>query len=118
MIEYGKKLGVTRENALTLSEVASGFIGFNLNDKTCNKILDEFFSLAKDGSLFKGYWNNTNNSVSSDPRVKGHRHDQTVLSLLAHKYKMTNFSDFNLFLSDGNKTSSSAEFMLMRGAKC
>jgi hypothetical protein len=83
-----KHFGVDRETALTMREVVGGFVGLNFKNKNCNDFLDEWLALAKDTKLFRGSWKNDNHEVSSDSRVKGHRHDQTVTSFLAYKYGM------------------------------
>lgn len=93
-------------------------IGFSLGDYTNDKTLNHFsinreqswkikmvnakvFGLDANGSfdywfqdyknlidLYKGEWTNKFNSESEDMRCKGHRHDQSVLSCLAHKYNL------------------------------
>jgi hypothetical protein len=37
---------------------------------------------------------NRNNRISSDIRVKGHRHDQTAAGIVAHRLGMQPYSDF------------------------
>ena len=48
---------------------------------------EKYFNFAKNlgNEVFHGSWTNNNKEVSNDPKVRGHRHDQIVASVLAHQ---------------------------------
>ena len=60
-------------------------MGFDVEVKRNKEFLARLTELSLDGVSFPGAWNNRNHVVSSDPRCRGHRHDQVVGSLLAHQ---------------------------------
>jgi len=62
-------LGITREEAFRIPEVSSYCVGLNFHWDACNRLLDDRNA---------GF-------CSNDPRVKGHRHDQTALSVIAYR---------------------------------
>ena len=83
--------GISREEAFSMREIMGCCFGLNLKNETTRKFLDLLYSKSTDGETFVGPWNNDNKEASIDDRVKGHRHDQTVASLIAHQLCMTNF---------------------------
>lgn len=58
------------------------------NDRT-NEFLDKWLAYSRDGVCFYGDFTNENGQVSSNPRVKGHRHDQTVACILSFELGMS-----------------------------
>lgn len=76
----------TREEAFLIKHCIGGFFGLNFATETGNKILDE---MMENIDLFPGAWDNKKKEISQDERVLGTRHDQTVLSFIAHKNKLT-----------------------------
>lgn len=80
-----KNLGVTREKAMGIKELAATVMGFNFRSEIANSFFNEWINYANDGETFIGDWTNERGQVSSNPRVKGHRHDQTTASILVHK---------------------------------
>jgi hypothetical protein len=58
-------------------------MGFDLENEQCIKFLDQWYAQAKDGRSFRGPWKNDVNQCSPDKRVLGHRHDQSVGSVIA-----------------------------------
>lgn len=77
--------GYTRDDAEKQCQVAGGIYGINVNHPTGKLILAE---LIKHKPLFKGSPTNDRKTESQDCRCKGHRHDQSVLSLIAAKYSL------------------------------
>lgn len=70
----------TREEAWKLPMIQASAIGLRFDaDKG---FLDQWLSLTH---LFHGAWTNKNHEVSRDPGVDGHRHDQSVASILANR---------------------------------
>jgi hypothetical protein len=78
-----KPLGITREQAFRIPQVYGGAFGLNLHCLEARMFLAEYVRLARERDAFHGPWINDNREASADPRVKGHRHDQTVASVLA-----------------------------------
>lgn len=97
---------ISREAALNMPEVPTSVIGLDTCNELGRKFLYEWHSMALDGVTFKGThksiqsaddhyaiaWNK-NNCISSDPRVGGHRHDQTAAGLIAQRLGMVACSD-------------------------
>lgn len=83
-----RSFGITRDEAFQIAEVTGNIVGFDLRKPKNLQLIQEWTKYALDGVTFPGPWHNKNGEASSDPRVRGHRHDQTALSFLAHKYKL------------------------------
>ena len=79
-----QKMNIDRETAFTIPTIVAGCVAFDFRQPIAWTILDRWFELANDGVTFKGSWNNARSEVSADPRVRGHRHDQSALSGIAH----------------------------------
>lgn len=94
-------LGIDREEAMRWPEVNAAAIGLNLNDPTAAEFLRRWHEEADEGTAFRGVkepllseedfqavkWNHAHR-VSADPRVRGHRCDQTVAGVLAARLGM------------------------------
>lgn len=82
---------VTRDQAMSMKCYGNaGFLGLNMDDHAGST----FFSAWKyymNMGLFRGKWHNNDKTESIDPRCKGHRHDLSVGSLLAHRFGMKYF---------------------------
>jgi hypothetical protein len=90
--------GVERQEAMRLPEVDAAALGLHLGHPLGREFLDRWLAAARDGVAFRGTraplrtpaehadvkWNRARR-ISADPRVRGHRHDQTVAGLLAHR---------------------------------
>jgi hypothetical protein len=95
------EFGLTRERALTLPEVSAGAIGLSFNRRIGVEFFEAWFEAANKATAFRGTderlaswadyedvkWNRSGRA-SSDPRVHGHRHDQTVAGILADRFGM------------------------------
>jgi hypothetical protein len=68
-------LGITREEAFGIPQIASFSFGLNLNNNIARKFFSEFWQYARQGDAFCG------------PRTT-HRHDQTVASVIAWRLNM------------------------------
>lgn len=96
-------MGMTREESFTKPMVMACVMGFDFtNPHIYNNIFKPYYELAKKKGHYEGDWNNANGQVSADTRVRGHRHDQSVISILAaqQSYKLvhphsTYFAYFN-----------------------
>lgn len=91
------KLKIKRIDAKKIKDIRAHILGLNFNNIIGNVFLDQWIKSSKDGISFRGLpkkidieetFTNKNCLVSKDPSVMGHRHDQTVASIIAHKLKM------------------------------
>jgi len=82
-------LQITREESFEIPHAYATVFGLDL--KKHSGFFDEYLRLAEEGTAFNGDWYNRENQCSFDPRVKGHRHDQTVMSVLMWKMGMRNW---------------------------
>ncbi len=82
-------MSVTRENAFEIEEVSSYCVGLNFREPRCAELLYKWCEHAADRQTFPGrhtylgYEGRNPGGLALDRRVRGHRHDQTVLSILA-----------------------------------
>lgn len=96
-----EELGVSRDDAFEMREVRGNVLGLNLTDPTAAAFLRAWLEAAKAEVAFRGTresltsWDdfaavksNRSQRVSAHPRVRGHRHDQTVAGVLAHRLGM------------------------------
>lgn len=94
--------GITRAESFKIPSAIGTIFGLDLRSTIANKFLDEYFMLADKKIPFTGLTNydgklltfrrikwNSGNLLSQDPRVKGYRWDQTVMSFLIHKLNLT-----------------------------
>jgi hypothetical protein len=94
-------LGIDREEAMEMSEVNGAAIGLSMKSDIATEFLKQWQRAAKDEVAFRGVaaklrtWDdyedikwNRGGRASKDPRVRGHRHDQTVAGVLAAKLGM------------------------------
>lgn len=80
--------GMTREESFEKKMLMACVMGFNLHDPKAKAFLQEYYDQHVILSCYPGDWVNNNLQVSSDMRCKGHRHDQSVASILAYKHNM------------------------------
>jgi len=80
-------LDITREESFTFPHIIGTAFGLDLRHEIARRFLDEYMRLAK-GTAFYGGWSNSDRSLSRDPRVLGHRHDQTAASVIAWRLGM------------------------------
>jgi len=83
-------LEITEEENQKVTHVMAISFGIDLESETGGLILDDYIRLAKSGA-FNGHWKNDRLQAHPNPKVLGHRHDQTALSIIAHRLgcKMT-----------------------------
>jgi hypothetical protein len=98
-------MGVSREAARQIPQISAQRVGLDLRNKTSLQFLQEWHRASLDSVSFKGYtgpsserdyhrvYNNIDGFTSSDPAVLGHRHDQTVASVIVHKLGMPWFRE-------------------------
>jgi len=80
---------INRDNAFDIPTVVSGFFAINLNSEIGKTISQEFIEISLNPVLANGprYTNNT--ILLHNRAYLGHRHDQSILSLLVHKHNVT-----------------------------
>lgn len=76
------KFGMSREEAFNSKMIMACVMGFDVHNPTTKLFLDRYIAAAGDGVSYPGSWTNENLQVANDMRVKGHRHDQSVASIL------------------------------------
>ena len=103
-----KSFGITREEAFNIPMLIGGCIGLNMTTDICKEFFKRWLEKANDGVTFPGCWHNNNNEVSNDPRVRGHRHDQTAASIIAYqldmKFIIPHFTYFQYYQNPTNNT--------------
>lgn len=78
--------GLTREQAAEIPMISAGILGLG----TFSEVAREFFAQWKNAmqaGAFKGSWTATPSEGSGD-RYRGHRHDQSCASIIAHRLGM------------------------------
>lgn len=83
-----KSFGIDREESFKIDMLMGICMGWDLRTEKCKEFLKRWLEKAVDGVTFPGAWTNANYEVSNDPRVQGHRHDQTAATFIAHQLGM------------------------------
>lgn len=94
-----ERMGVTRKDAFTMEEISSYCVGLNFADGRCVELLQRWCGFAADRLTIPGphtsieefarsHGGRNVGHVSDNTCVKGHRHDQSALSILAHRIGM------------------------------
>ncbi len=90
-----KQMDVTRDEAEKMPHYMACCMGLNLNHPRSVEFLTRLTRYAWDGISFHGSWTNDHQEVSADPRCHGHRHDQSVGSILASQLGMEQIPSAN-----------------------
>lgn len=94
-------LAISREEAFEMPSCRSGVLGINTRDDRSVEFLRQWRERALDGVTFQGpKWSGVlgwPRTASEDPRVKGHRCDQTAASVIALKLGMDQWLDTETF---------------------
>jgi hypothetical protein len=77
--------GVSRDKAVSIPQIASGFWGLDFEKALSWKIFNKWKESCKEG-CFKG--SRSHDNQSEDPRFLWHRQDQSALSLSISKHKL------------------------------
>lgn len=77
--------GYTRDQAEKQTHLTSMCCGFSMTHPIGRELLTRWIGNV---SLYRGGWFNPKGVESKDPRCLGHRHDQSVLSLLAAQMQL------------------------------
>ncbi len=81
--------GMTRTEAFNKKMIMACVMGINTKSKGAMLWFSHYYGAANDGVSYLGSWHNSNGEVSSDMRVKGHRHDQSVASIIISALDLT-----------------------------
>lgn len=84
-----EKQGMTREEGFNSKMIMACVMGFDIENEKAKQFLSRYISAASDGVSYEGDWFNNNLQVSVDSRCMGHRHDQSVASIIAKQLGMT-----------------------------
>jgi hypothetical protein len=94
-------LGITREESFAIPSCRAAVVGLDLGSPTPLEFLRRWKERAADGITFPGpKWSGAYGwplKASLDPRVKGHRHDQTAASVIAHQLGMNEWESRERF---------------------
>lgn len=98
---------LTREEVMTIPELPCSVMGLHMESTLATTFLDQWHQIMNDGITARGTrrsiktWDeyqeilwNRNQAASSDPRVKGHRNDQSAAGLVAHRLGMLPYADY------------------------
>lgn len=110
-----ERLGMQRDEAMTAREISSYCVGLNFLDGRSVELLHRWIGFAGDRLTFPGPHTNNGSPVpqegrnqgfcSADVRCRGHRHDQTALSILAHRMGMSKLIARPMFTTyEGHET--------------
>ena len=80
-LEY---FGLTRDEASKIEGIYACFMAFNFSHPLTDVFFEKWKKSCDDG-IFKGAWKNDKQTESSDPRCKGHRHDQVCAEIITHQ---------------------------------
>lgn len=80
--------GWNREKAFEKQMIMACVMGFNFNKNLTKDFFNKYYLCSQTEGFYEGDWNNANKQVSTDERVKGHRHDQSCASIIIEDLKM------------------------------
>lgn len=75
--------GISRQDAWDIKQIMACVMGFDFESSSTEDFFKEYKDVAHD--LYPGEWDNDELTESNDARVRGSRHDQSVISCIAHK---------------------------------
>lgn len=80
-----QKHGLSRNEAMGINDNWACVMGLNLKNPVACEFLDKWYEASRDGVSFIGPWTNADKKASQDERCLGHRHDQCISAIIAHK---------------------------------
>jgi len=93
--------GIKRKEILGKHCIHGGIMFLDLEIARCREFLDKMFQTAYPEGPYCADWQNKKGQVSTDSRVKGHRPQQSVATILAMKLGMTDFVPYSLTYEKG-----------------
>jgi hypothetical protein len=82
------KFGWSRQRAFDTKMIMACCFGINVTKSKSKEFFDRYLQASKDGVSYLGAWINNDGEVSTDDRVRGHRHDQSVASIVINELNM------------------------------
>ncbi len=80
--------GWDRSKAFDRPMIMACCFGINTNNARALRFFNDYYKAAIDGVSYLGDWTNDSGQVSEDRHVKGHRHDQSVASIVIDNLDM------------------------------
>jgi len=107
--------GFTRDQAVDQRHVMGAVYGFSTSHPIGKMLVEEHL---RHRDLFSGQHDNLAQSESTDSRCRGHRHDQSVLSLLAHFHRLEVYCPPPNWIHYGKDPSSLLNILSARDPQC
>lgn len=86
---------ISRHDSFNIKMIMACCMGFKVD----YPILLDYILQCKNKSIISGEWTNENSQVSKHIGCKGHRHDQSIISCLIHKYKLNIITGHETFFA-------------------
>ncbi|MBU8911325.1 MAG: hypothetical protein KOO65_08650 [Desulfobacterales bacterium] len=81
-------MNLTRDEAMDLPHAMANVMGFDFTTSICQDFFYTWYEYSKNKEVFSGPWKNDRRQCSADERCLGHRHDQSIASVIASKLEM------------------------------
>jgi hypothetical protein len=102
----------SRDEAEKIPQVVGGLVGFSKARSLGASVFEGWFKECQaHPGLFRGPHTNDMGECSKDPRCRGHRHDQSVLSIIAHKHQLHLTLPPKLYTWDADNPASDTVFV-------
>ena len=109
-----KAVGFSRDEAMDVPLVYGGLYGYDLRTDIGTAISALMVKHAMNGA-FVGDWTNERKQASGDPRCRGHRHDQSVLSAVAFRLGLEVDRSPGMFVMDAHESRTEKTVAVCRG---
>lgn len=107
---------LTRDEAMEMNQLMGGIQGLDIGFPVAYDYLRRWDKAMREGA-FHGPLTNENKQASSDPRCLGHRNDQSVGSVIAHRLGMCDFrSGVALYDATGTAPRPESTLFLVKSA--
>jgi len=97
--KFLKLANISRDRSFEIKSIQGGYIGLSsLFPKSIN-FLNKMIEHSKNNISFIGSYDNKNNMCSKNPKVLGHRHDQSVASIVSLRCDLDKRFDNNVYFN-------------------
>lgn len=114
-----KIFGITREESMKIPEISTMVMGINTRRVGGEMFLCDWIAMGTRGAFRGPHTNGATGRnpgfCSDDPRVKGHRHDQTAASFIAHRLGMVGIPRPKFVAYDADGNANDTTIFLSRG---
>jgi hypothetical protein len=83
-----RAFGMGRNEAESIPQIVATAFALDLRHEYIKEFCLNLREMADHDEIFPGAWVNDKHQCSRDPRVRGHRHDQTAMSVLCNAMHM------------------------------